>query len=113
MNIHTYSIMRTVQDCTAGPVLHHTMDTGGLCGSETLGQTLVSHRVKSRHQFADMQMFECRERNTFLGVWQCKIRLLYSTESKTGSATETGITFILDLCKIQAKSLEMKAFNAN
>lgn len=63
----------------AGLIPRHTTDTGGLCGSETLGQTSVPTGWNPRHRFADMQMFECRERDTFLSVWRCKIELLYST----------------------------------
>lgn len=64
----------------AGLVPLHTVDTGGLCGVETLGQTSVSHRVKPHHQFADMLMFE-RERNTFhFESGSVKMELLYRTD---------------------------------
>lgn len=79
------------------------MDTGGLCGSETLGQTFVSHWEKHHHQFADTRMFE--HQDTFLWVWLDRIELLCGTEGKTGSGSETGIIFDPHLCRIQATFL--------
>lgn len=40
------------------PESRHSVDTGGLCGSETFGQTSVSHCEKLHRQSATMQMFD-------------------------------------------------------
>lgn len=77
------------------------MDTGGLCGSDTLGQTLVSHWEKHHHQSAATRMFE--HQDTFLWVWLDRIEPLCGKEGKTGS--EAGIIFDPQLCRIQATFL--------
>jgi len=49
-------------------------------------------------------MFNCKETDSLLWTWHCKIEPLYSAGGETGSAPEAGITVSPHLCKIQANS---------